>query len=147
MERMKTASSPKSLGSKELALILALASIAGGCADDVKKCLGERGEGKKEDILKLVKNCDDAVDEHAGTTNAEITEDPAINSTRFREASEKCREASIRAAQLFGDLRGERSLKKKGSDKYDSCSGAMKWAKARNAEANSDAARLHRNQL
>lgn len=148
MERMKPMNAPKSPGAKELALIAAIMSIAAGCATDTEECLGkERGKGKEDSMKTLVKACDDAVDEHAGTTNAEISEDPGIAAERFTKASQACQLASVRAAQLFGDLRGERSLKKSGSDKYGSCSNAMKWAKARNAEANADAKRLHRNQL
>lgn len=144
MERLKPNSS-SILKASEVALLAAVLSLASGCADDVKKCLGDRGEGKKEAIQKLIKNCDSKVDEYSGTTNDEISEDPGITSTRFREASETCREASIRAAQLFGDLRDESRLAK--GSKKNKCLKAKSWAKARNAEANADAARLHRNQF
>jgi hypothetical protein len=146
MERIESNPSGRPrLNAKELALITTLLTLMGGCADDVKKCLGERGEGKKESVQKLVDNCDSKVDEYSDTTQAEINEDTAIDSTRFREASEACREASIRAAQLFGDVRSESRLSK--GSKKKSCLKAKDWAKARNAEANADAARLHRNQL
>ena len=144
MERMKPQSLP-GLGAKELALVAAIMTLAGGCADHVKKCLGDRGEGKKKSVASLVEECDEAVDKYAGTSNSEISEDPGIDSKRFRDASEACRLASIRAAQLFGDLRGEAELAK--GDKKESCLKAKSWAKARNAEANADAKRLHRKQF
>lgn len=145
MENFKPKSSSV-LRASEIALITAILALASGCADNVKKCLGDRGEGKKEAVQRLVDNCDSKVDEYyVNTTNAEISEDPGIISTRFREASEACSEASIRAAQLFGDLRAEARLAKGG--RKDNCLKAKSWAKARNAEANADAVRLHKKQL
>ena len=130
---------------EQAAMIVAIVTVMGGCGDHVKKCLGERGEGKKESIEKMVKECDSEVDKYVGTTNAEISEDPGITAQRFREASEACKLASIRAAQLYGDVRAEAEIAK--GSKKAACLKAKTFAKARNAEANADAARLHRKQF
>lgn len=157
MENLETNKShPKlALSAKEVAIIAAILAISAGCGDDAEKCLGDRGEGKKDKVGNYVKDCDTAVDKYVSTTNADITRNPGIDSERFVDAVEACKLASKRSADLHKDVVDEGELIKREKKslfmklglkdtRKQSCEKAASWAEARNEEANADAVRLRR---
>jgi len=156
-ERMKSKLSPM-LNTAEAVMLATILSIASGCGDSAGKCLGERGEGKKDKVENYVEDCDVAVDKYASTTNADMTRNPGVDSERWIAAIEACKLASKRSADLHKDVVDEGELIKSEKEsiliklglkdsRKESCKKAASWAKARNADANADASRLFRKQF